>query len=70
MIKQRLAVDGMHCSSCSMLIDEALEDLPGVVSSSTSVRKARTEVAYDPDVTSLEVMATTLAELGYTVRPG
>jgi Cu+-exporting ATPase len=69
MVKQRLSVDGMHCSSCSMLIDEALEDLPGVVSSTTSVRKARTDVSYDPEVTSVGVMAATLAELGYTIRP-
>lgn len=69
MTTQKLSVAGMHCSSCGMLIDEALEDLPGVASSSTSVRKARTEVDYDPSVTSLDVIATTLAELGYTVQP-
>jgi copper chaperone len=67
--KQRLSVQGMHCSSCSMLIDEALEDLPGVVSASTSVRKARTEVDYDPAVTSLDVITKAVAELGYTARP-
>jgi copper chaperone len=67
--RERLSVEGMHCSSCGMLIDSALEDLPGVASSSTSVRKARTEVSYDPEVTSVEVMATTLAVLGYTIRP-
>lgn len=69
MTTQKLAVEGMHCSSCGMLIDEALEDLPGVASSSTSVRKARTEVDYDPSITSLDVIASTLAELGYTVQP-
>lgn len=69
MTTQTLAVEGMHCSSCGMLIDEALEDLPGVASSSTSMRKARTEVDYDPSVTSLDVIASTLAELGYAVKP-
>jgi copper chaperone CopZ len=52
-----------------MLIDEALEELPGVASASTSVRKARTDVDFDPSVTSLDVIAKTLAELGYTVQP-
>lgn len=65
--KQRLSVEGMHCSSCSMLIDEALQ--AGVSSSSTSVRKARTDVDYDPAVTSLDVIHKTLVELGYTARP-
>ena len=59
----------MRCSSCSVLIDEALEDLPGVSSSSTSVRKARTDVDYDPAVTSLDVITKTLVELGYTAGP-
>jgi cation transport ATPase len=29
-------VEGMHCGSCALLIDDALEDLPGVRSTLTS----------------------------------
>jgi copper chaperone CopZ len=39
-----LKVDGMHCSSCGLLIDDELEDVPGVRSSRTDVRKGRSTV--------------------------
>lgn len=51
-------VQGMHCNSCSMLIDDELEDLPGVTRSTTSVRKATTVVEVDPTtVTAADIMA-------------
>jgi copper chaperone len=66
--QQALAVTGMHCPSCGLLIDEALEDLPGVVSASTDMRREITTVEYDPGQTSLDVIAAEIASLGYTVR--
>ena len=42
-----LAIGGMHCASCGMLIDEAVEDLPGVRRSRTDMRAARTTVELD-----------------------
>lgn len=39
-----LLVEGMHCASCGLLIDDELEDLPAVRSSSTDVRAGRTVV--------------------------
>lgn len=40
-------VSGMHCSSCSILIDEAVEDLDGVTSATTSLKKKLTTVTLD-----------------------
>lgn len=37
-----LAIEGMHCSSCGLLIDDELEDIPGVRSSHTDVKTGRT----------------------------
>ncbi|WP_308312977.1 cation transporter [Streptomyces sp. ISL-1] len=42
-----LLVEGMHCTSCGLLIDDELEDLPGVRSSSTDVKAGRTTVRLD-----------------------
>ena len=53
-----------------MLIDEALEDLPGVTSATTSVRKGRTDVDYDPALTTVEAITSTVEALGYSVSPG
>jgi S1-C subfamily serine protease len=36
-----LQVAGMHCASCGMLVDTALEGLPGVRRAGTKVRKAK-----------------------------
>ncbi|MET9835538.1 heavy-metal-associated domain-containing protein [Streptomyces sp. NPDC006385] len=34
---QVLHIEGMHCTSCGLLIDDELEDIPGVRSSRTDV---------------------------------
>jgi copper chaperone CopZ len=67
--KSTLVVTGMHCTSCSLLIDETLEELPGVVSSSTDLRREATTVEYDPAQTSLPAIAQVIADLGYSAVP-
>ncbi|MEV6524504.1 cation transporter [Longispora sp. NPDC051575] len=54
-------VQGMHCASCGMLIDEALEDIPGVTCSTTSVKAGRTTVIADSRVGPTELAATIVA---------
>lgn len=65
MDKATITVEGMHCGSCGMLIDDALEELPGVKSSATKVRKGRTVVEFDDTVTNLEDIRAAIVELGY-----
>jgi copper chaperone len=64
-----LAVQGMHCASCGMLIDETLEDLPGVHTSTTSVRAATTTVRLDPSTCTVDTLVVEIATLGYTAQP-
>jgi copper chaperone len=68
MAKQVLAVTGMHCASCGMLVDDALEELAGVTSSSTNVRRGRTKVDYDPALTTLTEITKVVTKLGYQVE--
>ncbi|WP_262007903.1 heavy-metal-associated domain-containing protein [Streptomyces sp. FIT100] len=42
-----LLVEGMHCTSCGLLIDDELEEGDGVRSSTTDVRTRRTVVRLD-----------------------
>ncbi|MET9836084.1 cation transporter [Streptomyces sp. NPDC006385] len=50
-----LKVEGMHCSSCGLSIDDELEEVPGVRSASTDVRRGQSTIrleegaAVDPD---------------------
>ncbi len=59
------AVEGMHCASCTLLIDEVLEDLDGVHRSTTKLRKRRTVVDVDPAVCTAEGIIAAIAEAGY-----
>lgn len=39
-----LSVEGMHCGSCGLLIDDELEEVAGVREASTDVRAGRSVV--------------------------
>jgi copper chaperone len=58
-------IEGMHCGSCALLIDDALEDLPGVHSSQTAMKKGRSTIELDPHQSSPEDVITVIEELGY-----
>lgn len=62
-------VEGMHCGSCSLLIDDTLEDLPGVRSTQTTLRQGRTTVVLDLSQTSLQDVVKVIEELGYQASP-
>lgn len=66
-----LLVEGMHCSSCGLLIDDELEDIAGVRSSSTNAKTGRTTVRLE-EGTAVEIAALIAAveQAGeYTARP-
>jgi Cu+-exporting ATPase len=44
----RLSITGMHCGSCSALIEETLTEQPGVVEASVDLDAARAVVRFDP----------------------
>ncbi|MGH9195051.1 MAG: heavy-metal-associated domain-containing protein [Acidimicrobiia bacterium] len=64
-----LAIDGMHCSSCAIVIDEAVEEIEGVISSRTHLRRRRTIVEVEPERFDLELVKAALSELGYRAEP-
>jgi Cu+-exporting ATPase len=65
-----VSVGGMHCASCGLLIDDVIEDLPGVASSATDVTAGRTLVTLaEGAVVEPWVVTEAIAELGYTARP-
>lgn len=60
------SVGGMHCASCSLLIDDALEDLPGVQGSHTDLKANRATVHLDTTLTTPQQVIDTITDLGYT----
>lgn len=63
-----LAVTGMSCASCGLLIDDAVEDLPGVTRSHTDTRTDRTTVELDDSGTVAEHVIAAIAAEGYQAR--
>lgn len=61
------SVAGMHCASCGLLIDDAVEDVDGVVASSTDVRKHLTTVTAANNTDPGQVIQA-ITELGYQAQ--
>jgi len=68
MKKLTLKITDMHCTSCSVLIDTVLEELPGVKSSKTSYADSKTEVEFEEDKVSLDQLLTAIKSEGYTAN--
>jgi len=61
----RLATSGMHCSSCSMLVDMTLADLEGVSESKTDHATGETVVTYDESIVTLDQITDAIRSVGY-----
>jgi copper chaperone CopZ len=64
----RFNIHGMHCVSCSLNIDGALEDTNGVIKSVTHFAKGIANVEYDPTQTSPEKLLKIIKNTGYTAE--
>jgi copper chaperone len=59
-------IHGMHCGSCSLLIDDTLEDLPGVSRSQTELKAGRSTVWLNTAHTGPQQVIDAITGLGYT----
>ena len=66
LIKKKLKIEGMHCSSCAMNIDFDLEDLEGVKSVNTNYAKQESEIEFDEEKIELKVILEQIKKTGYT----
>lgn len=67
-VKKKLKIDGMHCSSCAMNIDLDLEDVQGVKSARTSYARQECEVEFEQDKANIEVIIQTIQNTGYKAQ--
>jgi copper chaperone len=63
-VKRKLKVEGMHCSSCAINIDFSLEDL-GVRSAKTSYSKQETEIEFDEEKIKPQKIIDQIRKIGY-----
>jgi len=64
----RFKIVGMHCVSCAMNIDGALENLAGVIKAQTNYAKAETVVEYDDQTINKEEIIKTINASGYIAK--
>ncbi|MFT7644375.1 MAG: Cu+-exporting ATPase [Candidatus Paceibacteria bacterium] len=70
MTKLVLKVKGMHCASCSILIDKLLKKQEGVINSATSYGAQKVALEFDESIITLEKIDEFVNKLGYDViRP-
>lgn len=67
-VKKKLKISGMHCTSCSMNIDFDLEDLDGIQSAKTNYAKQESEVEFDEEKVKVEVIIKTIEKTGYQAQ--
>lgn len=60
-------ITGLHCSSCAVNIDLALEDLEGVSKSKTNYVKSKIEICFDPEIIKIKEIKKNVLELGYSI---
>lgn len=61
----RFRIQGMHCSSCAMNIDDALEETDGIKQSTTNYARQETVLLYDPTKISAPDCIKLINTLGY-----
>jgi copper chaperone CopZ len=61
----KLKTTGMHCRSCSTLVDMTLDDLDGVESSETDHVSGDTKVSFDASKVSIDDLVTAIRSAGY-----
>ena len=62
-----LKLSGLHCTSCAVNIDLTLEDVPGVIKSTTNYQKSESKIEFDPSKTNLKSISKEILGLGYKV---
>ncbi|MGM5483392.1 MAG: heavy-metal-associated domain-containing protein [Nanobdellota archaeon] len=60
-------VKGMHCSSCEILIKDALEETEGITYSEVSCRDGKALVCYDEKIIDQNKIKNIVKEEGYEV---
>ncbi|MFC1754214.1 heavy-metal-associated domain-containing protein [Thermoproteota archaeon] len=68
MKKTTIKVDGMHCTSCEVLIQDALEDLDGVGDVEVSHAAGTVVVDYDDSMVNAEILKKMISAEGFKVE--
>jgi P-type Cu+ transporter len=66
-MKKTFSIKGMHCASCVAIIQEALEDTPGVTKAEASLQKNKATVEFDERRVDEKALKAAITKEGYQV---
>lgn len=61
-------VKGMHCASCSSVIEKTLKKVEGVKSAEVNYGTEKAKISFDPEATSLNKLSEQIEPLGYSLE--
>ena len=68
-VRTELTVEGMHCQSCVLLIQEVVAELDGVVAVTVDLEQARAVVVHHPDRATAGDLCAAVSGVGYRAVP-
>jgi copper chaperone len=67
MTEKTFKVEGMSCSHCKAAVEDGLNNLSGVESSSADFERGNVEVVYDEKLVTVDDLRGAVEEAGYTL---
>ncbi|MDD2644269.1 MAG: heavy-metal-associated domain-containing protein [Methanobacteriaceae archaeon] len=67
MIKKDIKVDGMHCNSCVLAVQNSLEDVEGIMKANADLDSGIVKLELDSDNVSSEDINEAVKEVGFKV---
>ena len=64
-----LAVDGMHCSTCELFLENRASEIDGVEAARASYATDTVQVTYDADAVAPDDLPDAISGMGYEARP-
>ncbi len=68
-IHTQLHITGIHCAACCWLIEKHLLKISGVIKAQVSLHQQKASITFNPNITSLSVIAQKISQLGYEPSP-
>jgi len=63
-----LSISGMSCASCALTIENAVKNLPGVVSITVNFAAEKTVIEHDEKITPVAKIKKAITDVGYEIR--
>jgi Cu+-exporting ATPase len=60
-----LGLIGMHCATCSLTIEKALQETDGVVSANVNLASETASIQYNPEITNVSLLKKVVEKAGY-----